>query len=203
MNKIGLIDVDYTGFPNLVLMKLSQYHKKQGDYVEWYNPFDQYDIVYKSKIFTFSKEIEQCIPNAEKVIYGGSGYDISSKLPDCAEYLVPDYSIYPKINDDTAYGYLTRGCPNKCKWCIVPIKEGYIHPYMDVEMVANGRNKLILMDNNILGAGDYAKEQLETIIKKRYKIDFNQAIDARLVDDDYAELLAKVKWLKYIRFESG
>lgn len=71
---------------------------------------------------------------------------------------------------------------------------------MDVEMVANGRNKLILMDNNILGAGDYAKEQLETIIKKRYKIDFNQAIDARLVDDDYAELLAKVKWLKYIRF---
>lgn len=197
---IGLLDIDHTGFPNLALMKLSQYHKQMGDTVGWYTPFEQYDIVYKSKVFTFSKEMEQYINNAEEIIAGGTGYDITSKLPEQAEHLTPDYSIYPGIDKDTAYGYLTRGCPNRCKWCIVPIKEGNIHPYMDVEAVSYGRNKLILMDNNILGSVDYAKEQLEKIIRNGYRVDFNQALDARLVDDDFTELLAKVKWLRYIRF---
>lgn len=100
-----------------------------------------------------------------------------------------------------AYGFLTRGCPNKCPWCVVPRKEGRIRPYWDVERVANGKRKLILMDNNILAAGSYAVEQLEKIILRGYHIDFNQALDARLVNDVFAARLAKIHWLhSRIRF---
>ena len=135
---------------------------------------------------------------------GGTGYDITSKLPEEIDRMQPDYSIYPNVPKDTAYGFLTRGCPNKCKWCVVPRKEGVIMPYMDVDDIAiEGRMKLVLMDNNILAAGDYAKEQLEKIIARGYKVDFNQALDARLVTDDFAKLLAKVKWLDKNRIRFG
>ena len=105
---------------------------------------------------------------------------------------------------DTAYGFLTRGCPNKCRWCVVPRKEGAIVPYMDVDEIAiEGRTKLVLMDNNILAAGDYAKQQVRKIIDRGYKVDFNQALDARLVTDDWARLLAQVKWLDKNRIRFG
>ena len=197
--KIGLIDVDGHHFPNLALMKLSRFHKLSGDLVSWYDPFERYDKVYMSKVFTFSKEYMYFV-HADEVDKGGTGYDIHKTLPDFIDWLQPDYSIYPKVDGKTAYGFLTRGCPNKCKWCIVPEKEGKQHPYMDVDEIAiEGRTNLILMDNNIL-ASDYGLEQIEKIIKGRYRVDFNQALDARLVTNDVAILLAKVRWLNQIRF---
>ena len=197
--KIGLIAVD-SKHPNLALMKISAYHKARKDYVNWYSPFDSYDVVYMSKIFSFTPDFGLCIPNAEKIYKGGTGYDIHSRLPDDMEFCPPDYSIYPTVDRKTAYGFLTRGCPNKCKWCVVPEKEGNIHPYMDVDDVAiDGRTNLILMDNNIL-ACDYGIQQIEKTIKRGYRVDFNQALDARLVSDYIAKLLAKVKWLNVIRF---
>lgn len=195
---IGLIAVD-SNFPNLALMKISAWHKNQGDTVEWYNPFDQYDIVYMSKIFSFTPDYGQWITNAAHIRKGGTGYDLHSSLPEEMEYVTPDYSIYPSIDHKTAYGFLTRGCPNKCKWCVVPRKEGNIRPYMDVDEIAvNGRTNLILMDNNVL-ACEYGLEQIQKIIDKRYRVDFNQAIDARLITDDIAKLLAKVRWIDFIR----
>lgn len=200
--KIGLIDVDgHSGFPNLALMKLARYHKQNGDTVEWYdNMFGgHYDIVYVSKVFTFTPDYDYFI-DSDKVIRGGTGYDIKKNLSKEIDSLQPDYSIYPQIDHKTAYGFLTRGCPNKCKWCVVPEKEGHIHPYMDVDEIAiEGRNKLILLDNNIVGC-DYGIAQLEKIITRKYRVDFNQAIDARLVTDEVAKLLSKVKWLGYVRF---
>lgn len=194
--RIGLIDVDGHNFPNLALMKLSAYHKAKGDTVEWYDIFqDHFDIVYMAKVFTHTVDYGQVIPNADKIIKGGTGYDVNSRLPEEAEKIVPDYSIYPFIDDKTAYGFLTRGCIRKCPWCVVPRKEGNIHPYQDVDEIAvNGRTNLILMDNNILAAGDYGIEQLEKIAKRGYKVDFNQAMDARLVTDDIAKVLARIKW---------
>lgn len=197
--KIGLIDVDGHHFPNLALGKISRYHKQQGDYVEWYDPFEHYDKVYMAKVFTFTQEYEYFI-NADEVEKGGTGYDIHKTLPDFIDRLQPDYSIYNNVDNKTAYGFLTRGCPNKCFWCIVPKKEGKQHPYMDVEEIAiEGRTNLILMDNNVL-ASDYGLQQIEKIIKKGYRVDFNQALDARLVTEDIAKLLARVKWLNQIRF---
>lgn len=208
--KIGLVDVDghakkkkwgATIYPNLALTKIARYHKEQGDEVGWALPFEHYDRVYMSKVFNFSPD-DLTIYNADEVIRGGTGYDISSQLPVEIDRLQPDYSIYPYVSTDTAYGFLTRGCPNKCPWCVVPRKEGKIRPYMDIDEIAvDGRKKVVLMDNNILAAGDYAVQQLEKIIKRGYRVDFNQALDARLVTDEFARLLAQIKWLQNrIRF---
>ncbi len=195
---IGLIDEDNTKFPNLALMKISAYHKSKGDTVEWATIFNHYDILYKSKIFNYTIG-DRTYYNANKIIVGGTGYNISDKLPDEIEYMTPDYSLYPYIDNKTAYGFLTRGCPNKCKWCIVPQKEGTIQPYMDVDDIAiNGRTKLILMDNNIL-ASEYGIKQIKKIIDKGYKVDFNQALDARLINERIAHLLSKVRWINNIR----
>ena len=209
--KIGLIDVDghakkkkwgATIYPNLALCKIARYHKQQGDDVEWAVPlFGHYDRIYMSKVFNFTPDDNSCY-DAKEVIRGGTGYDIASQLPDEIDRLQPDYSIYPNIPSDTAYGFLTRGCPNKCPWCVVPRKEGRIRPYMDCDEIAiEGRTKLVLMDNNILAAGDYAKQQMRKIIERGYRVDFNQAIDARLVTEEFAELLANIKWIdRRIRF---
>ena len=199
--KVGLIDVDGHNFPNLALMKLSAYHKAKGDEVEWYSPFDDFDTVYMAKVFTHTPDYTQVIANAKSIIKGGTGYDVTSRLPEEAETITPDYTLYPYIDRKTAYGFLTRGCIRKCPWCIVPRKEGTIRPYQDVDEIAvDGRTNLVLMDNNILAAGDYGKAQLRKIAERGYRIDFNQAMDARLVTDEIAEVLAQIKWLQYIRF---
>lgn len=209
--KIGLIDVDghakkkkwgATIYPNIALCKIARWHKQQGDIVEWVNGFEHYDRIYMSKVFNFSPD-DFTAYDADEIIRGGTGYNIESRLTDEIDRTQPDYSIYPNIPSDMAYGFLTRGCPNRCPWCVVPRKEGRIRPYMDVEEIAiEGRNKLVLMDNNILAAGDYAKGQMLKIIDKGYRVDFNQALDARLVTDDFARLLANIKWLdnNIIRF---
>lgn len=202
--KIGLIDVDghakkkkwgATIYPNLALCKIARFHRLQGDSVEWVIGFKHYDRIYMSKVFNFSPD-DTTAYDADEIVKGGTGYDIKRQLPHEIDRLQPDYSIYPNIPKDMAYGFLTRGCPNKCPWCVVPRKEGKIRPYMDCDEIAiEGRTKLVLMDNNILAAGDYAVQQMEKIIERGYRIDFNQALDARLVDDRFARLLAKIKWI--------
>lgn len=79
MRKIGLIDVDGHNFPNIPLMKLSAWHKMQGDDVEWYDPMfsGHKDIVYMSKVFSFTDDYEYCI-DADQIIKGGSGYCITT-----------------------------------------------------------------------------------------------------------------------------
>ena len=210
--RIGLIDVDChcgkkkwgaTIYPNLALCKISAYHKSRGDEVEWAIPLlRHYDIIYRSKIFNFTPDDDRNY-DADVVIKGGTGYDIRSQLPQEIDNIQPDYFLYPLLPKDTSYGFLTRGCPNKCKWCVVPRKEGAIKPYWDIDRVANGNKKVVLMDNNILAAGDYAKEQLQKIIDKDYRVDFNQALDARLVTEEFAWLLSQVKWLDNNRIRFG
>ena len=118
--KIGLIDVDGHNFPNLPLMKISAYHKSLGDDVEWFFPLNRYDRVYMSKVFDFTLDYEFCI-QADEIIKGGTGYDLKNKLPQEIESMFPDYSLY---NTKTAYGFLTRGCPRGCEFCVVAEKEG-------------------------------------------------------------------------------
>lgn len=204
--KIGLIDVDghakkkkwgATIYPNLALGKIAAWHKAQGDEVVWYEPMftGHCDKVYMSKVFNFSQDIDYII-DADEIIKGGTGYDVTSQLPEEIDRMQPDYSIYPLLPKDIAYGFLTRGCPNKCSWCVVPKKEGGVKPYMDIDEIATPqRRNIVLMDNNILAAGDYALEQLQKIIDRGYRVDFNQALDARLVNDENARLLAKIRWI--------
>jgi len=193
---IGLIDVDGHNFPNLALMKISAYRKSIGDTVKWYDPlFDDnhLDLVYASKIFTFTPDYKY-FPNCG-VIKGGTGYDIKRKLPDDIDAMPPDYSIYPDCN--YAMGFLTRGCVNKCPWCIVPEKEGGIKSYADIEEVATRKN-VVLMDNNILSC-EYGIKQIEKIGNMNIKIDFNQGLDSKMIDSSVAKLLSRCKWYKPLR----
>ena len=113
---IGLIDVDSHNYPNLALMKISAWHKAQGDTVEWWWGFGEYDRVYMSKVFdeTYSPDVPEPL-NAREIIKGGTGYGLDNRLPDEVEHIYPDYSLYPKLTHETAYGFLTRGCPRGCR----------------------------------------------------------------------------------------
>ena len=132
-------------YPNLALSKIAAYHRCIGDTVEWYDPLfcDGYDKVYMYKVFSFSSDYEYHV-RAKEIVKGGTGYDIHSQLPVEIDNMQPDFSIYENVPTDTSYGFLTRGCPNKCFWCVVPRKEGAIRPYWDVDKVANGRKNWCL-----------------------------------------------------------
>lgn len=199
--RIGIHDADAgvsrarVKFPNYALMKISAWHKAKGDTVEWWQPIEAYDKVYSSKVFDFTTENPYLPPDTVK---GGTGYGLYQDLPDEIDAIFPDYSIYPEC--DYAIGYLTRGCPNHCRWCVVPKKEGDIRPYRTwQELVRPDTDKLVLMDNNIL-ACEYGIEQLQSLIGAPYRIDLNQGMDARLVTPRIAEMLSKIKWIRFLRF---
>ena len=192
--RTGLIDVDGHHFPNLALMKLANYHKQHGDTVEWVNHLEQYDKVYQSKVFTFTPDNPFAV-QSDEIIKGGTGYKMYYEL--FCDDTEPDYSIYPQL--EHAYGFLTRGCVRHCPWCVVPKKEGDIRPYRDIETVLQGRETAILMDNNVL-ASPHGLQQLEKIADLKCKVDFNQGLDSRLVTDEIAKLLSKIRWIRFIRF---
>ncbi len=194
--KIGLIDVDGHNFPNLPLMKISAYHKAQGDTVEWFFPMSRYDRVYVAKVFDFTPDFETII-NAETVIYCGTGYDLYNKLPVEIENTYPDYSLYGI--KDTAYGYLTRGCPRECAFCIVSKKEGrFSHKVADLKQFWNGQRKIKLLDPNLLACKDRT-ELLEQLIESGAWIDFTQGLDIRFMDYYIAEQIKRMK-VKMLHF---
>lgn len=192
--RIGLHDGDRTRFPNLALMKISAWHKQQGDTVEWWNPLLAYDRVYSSKVFTFSSECSYLPPDTIK---GGTGYGLYSDLPAEIDSMFPDYTIYPAV--DYAIGFLTRGCIRHCAWCVVPRKEGMIRPcntWQEIKRLDS--RKIVFMDNNVL-ASDHGLQQIEDMIGKDVKVDFNQGLDARLIDAAISEMLGRLKWIRFVR----
>ena len=207
MARIGIHDceLDYMPnktFPNFALMKISSWHKAKGDEVEWFMPLmkDAYDLVYSSSVFDFTpKPMKDYLP--ENTIYGGTGYGLYGKehdLPQEIDEMFPDYSIYPQC--DYAIGFLTRGCKNKCAFCVVPKKEGKIRPYARwQDIVRHDTKKVHFMDNNVL-ACQYGIEQMREIAKTDYVVDFNQGLDIMLLTDDICEIIKDIKWERFIRF---
>lgn len=198
--KIGLIDVDGHNFPNLALMKISAHHKAKGDEVEWVFPLETYDIVYQSKVFddTYSKDID-FYPMADKIIKGGTGYGLSSVLPEEIEHIYPDYSLYPELTKDTAYGFLTRGCPRACDFCIVAEKEGRrSYKVADLSEFWNGQKYIKLLDPNLLACKQHL-DLLGQLVDSKAYVDFTQGLDIRLTNDANIDLINKVK-LKEIHF---
>ena len=198
--KIGLIDVDGHNFPNIALMKISAWHKARGDEVEWCLPLDRYDIVYQSKVFddTYSPDIEWT-PQADKIIKGGTGYGLDNKLPDEIEHIYPDYGIYPELTKDTAYGFLTRGCPRGCEFCIVASKEGRrSYKVADLSEFWRGQKNISLLDPNILACREHP-DLLQQLIDSKACVDFNQGLDIRLTNEQNIGLLNRIK-VKEIHF---
>lgn len=211
--RIGLIDVDGHDFPNIPLMKISAWHKSQGDSVKWYEPLmdamgEPLDRVYMSKIFSFTPDFEYEI-NAKEVVRGGSGYCISmvdgkevfdkskdKDLPPEIEHIYPDYEIYydliPKVRT-TAYGFLTRGCPRGCSFCIVAGKEGRCsRKVADLSEFWNGQPNINLCDPNLFACPDW-KELAQQLINSNAVIDFNQGVDIRVMTEEKIEMIKRMK----------
>lgn len=191
--RIGLIDVDSHNFPNLCLMKLSAYHKAQGHQVCFWNPLFYFDVVYKSRVFTdtYSKD-NITVRNAGQVIKGGTGYGPGPDLPDEIEHSYPDYSLYPQYSE-TAYGFLSRGCPRGCGFCIVGGKEGRrSRKVADLSEFWRGQREIKLMDANLLACPDHEKLLLQ-LAKSRALVDFPQGLDIRLITRDNVALLNQVR----------
>lgn len=205
--KIGLIDVDGHNFPNIPLMKISAYHKKAGDTVEWYNPLmrERYQMVYMSKVFSFTPDYEYFV-NADKIIKGGSGYAIEmidgrevynkkkdEELPPEIEHEYPDYSLYPELTDGAAYGFLTRGCPRGCEFCHVKEKEGSrSYKVADLSEFWRGQKDIVLCDPNLIACWEW-KELLWQLIDSKARIKISQGIDIRVMTEEKAEMLKKLR----------
>lgn len=198
--KIGLIDVDSHNFPNLALMKLSAWHKARGDTVEWWWGFGDYDRVYMSKVFTeeYSPDIPEPL-NASKIIKGGTGYGMDNRLPEEVEHIYPDYSLYPELTKNIAYGFLSRGCPRGCDFCIVAEKEGRCSKKVaDLPEWWNGQKYIKLLDPNTLACKDHI-DLLQQLADSGAWVDFTQGVDVRLLTEKNLEALNKVK-TKMIHF---
>lgn len=198
--KIGLIDVDGHNYPNLALMKISAYHKAKGDSVEWWWGFGQYDRVYMSKVFddTYTADMPEPL-NADEIIKGGTGYGLDNRLPDEIEHMLPDYTLYPELTQDTAYGFLTRGCPNACPFCIVSGKEGRTsRKVADLSEWWTGQKNIVLMDPNILACREHM-DLLGQLVDSGAWVDINQGLDARLLTRENIEALKRIK-IKEVHF---
>lgn len=189
--RIGLIDCDGHDYPSLPLMKLSAWHKAKGDTVEWYYPLvsGHMDRVYVSKVFSFTPDYEYFI-DADEVVKGGTGYAISlvngkevydkSKDPELSseiEHIYPDYSIYPELTKNKAYGFLTRGCPRGCSFCHVAPKEGQCSVKVaDLSEFWNGQKHIELLDPNLLACPDW-KDLLQQLIDSKARVNFNRVFN--------------------------
>ena len=204
--KIALIDVDGHNFPNLPLMKISAWHKKRGDSVEWYEPlFSQdIDICYMSKVFTFTEDYQFPV-NAKEIKKGGTGYFYPSggpKLPEEIEHIYPDYEIYydriPEVKD-TAYGFLTRGCPRGCDFCIVKEKEGRKScKVANLSEFWNGQKNIVLLVPNLFACSEW-RILAQQLINSKAWIDFSQGCDIRIMTEEMARMIMQMK-IKQIHF---
>ena len=194
--KIGLVDVDGK-IPNLALMKLSAWHKAQGDDVKLYDPlFDKPDRVYASKVFTFTPDYAY-FPDGTEVIRGGTGYDLTTELPPEVEAMHSDYELF---GCDYAVGFVTRGCIRRCSFCIVPRKEGRIRQVAEVTDFWRGQKRLMLLDNNLTAMPDVFIETCRFLADHRIETDFSQGLDIRLINDEKAQALATVRLWKRVHF---
>lgn len=198
--RIGLIDVDGHHWPNLALMKLSAWHKFHGDAVEWWSGFSEYDRVYMSKVFdeTYTPHILEPV-NTKEIVKGGTGYGLDNRLPDEAEHIYPDYSLYPTLTHETAYGFLTRGCPRACSFCIVSEKEGRAaRKVADLSEWWRGQKNIKLMDPNLLACPEHM-DLLGQLAASGAQVDFTQGLDARLLTVENIQAINEIK-VKEIHF---
>ncbi len=190
--KIGLIDVDSHNFPNLALMKISSYHKRNGDSVEMAT-LGHYDKLYVSKLFNFSDLNLNTLVTADETIIGGSGYDLNINLPPEIEICDPDYSIYPMY--DFSLQFYSRGCIRNCSFCIVRQKEGYIKTVKPMALNPNG-NRIEVLDNNFFANPEWMFA-VNDLIRTKQTVNLH-GVDVRLMNEEQAYWLNKLKHHKQI-----
>ena len=185
--KVGLYNIE-PKIENTALMQISHYHKERGDQVEWYEEsLWGYDKVYCSSLFDFTDKSK--VP--PQAIRGGTGFDLTTKLPfDCDL----DYSLYPAC--DCSYLWFSRGCVNKCGFCVVPRKEGKIKVAEPKNLNPNGK-WIQVQDNNFFGNPAW-REAIEWLREAGQPVDF-QGVDARLMTGEMCEALNSLNHEKQIK----
>lgn len=198
---IRLTQIDGT-LPNIALMKLAAYYRSRGDFVELTYRIDmdlfepQWDLVYASCIFSFSRDrlehFKRQFPNA---IIGGTGSGNTATIESIiGDYNKYDYTDYPDI--DYSIGFLQRGCRLKCKFCVVPGKEGKPRSVNSVYDLWRGDphpRKLHVLDNDFFGNPEW-RDRIEEIRQGKFKVCLSQGINVRLIDDEAAHALASIEY---------
>lgn len=181
---IGLLNLE-PKYKNLALEKIRLYHQIKGDYVEDYFALNHYDKVYCSSIFDFTPKV--IVP--QSAICGGSGFNLTATLP-------------PEIDDikpHQNFGFTSRGCPNKCPFCIVPRKEGNFKVIGSLADLWNGiKGTLVtIFDNNILADLTHFGHICQESILQNTKLDFNQGLDHRKLTPETVALLKAIRHIEY------
>lgn len=210
---IGLLDCDSHNFPSLPLMKISAFYKLKGDDVEFIlqDSIKKYDCIYVSKVFGDEYSKMPVSPYmlkqmSDHVFYGGTGFAISIKngreyydrsldlpLPYDIEHIYPDYSLYSHLTKNTAFGFLSRGCPNCCSFCLVSKKEGICsYKVADLCEFYDGQKNIKLLDPNLL-ACNKRLDLLSQLKSSDAFVDFTQGLDARFITKDIAYVLRDIK----------
>lgn len=218
MKRIGIIDADLIGrskhrFPNLACMKISAFHKAQGDTVRLltsYDALEEYDHLYLSKVFTDTPVPERVL-SLENLSYGGTGffYDKAPPLPDAIEHHFPDYHLYDswithqmlrggKATDFAFYnnysiGFLTRGCFRQCSFCVNRNYRRVMRHSPLQEFLDPRRSKICLLDDNFFGSPDWA-ELLTELQQTGKPFLFKQGLDERLLTEGKCKALFSSKY---------
>ena len=187
---IGLMNLE-PHIPNSAMMQVSQYYKDRGDGVWDYNPLFDYDKIYTFSLFDFT---DKSLVTKDMIV-GGTGFDVTSRLPKEIEESNLDYSIFPDC--DYSMIWFSRGCFRNCPFCIVRQKEGNIHPVKPKNLNPNGK-WIKVMDNNFF-ANPKWKDSVRQLLKWNQPVDI-QGFDIRIFDSEQGEALSRLKHYNNIKF---
>lgn len=190
MVDIGLMNLE-PQIPNSAMMQVSQYWKDRGGNVWDYNPLFDYDHIYAFSLFDFTDKSLV----TDEMICGGTGFDISKKLPLQIQESDLDYSIFPDC--DYSMIWFSRGCFRNCPFCIVRQKEGNIHPVKPKNLNPNGKY-IKVMDNNFF-ANPKWKDAVKQLLKWNQPVDI-QGFDIRIFDDEQGDALSRLKHKYTVKF---
>ena len=200
--KILLVDADSV-IPNIALCKLNRYHCSKEDEIFFMKlnlpyypnrkkkhhhiPTKDFDQTYCSVVFDGNLPFI----HGDNILFGGTGYDLKTQLPDEIENLQPDYSIYP--DNSISYGFITRGCIRNCSFCKVPKKEGYIRKVNEIDHIVQHK-KVKFLDNNILAHPQHMSI-LSELADKQIRCQFNQGLDIRLLTSENSVAISSLQYL--------
>ena len=190
--KIGLYNLE-PQINNSAMMQVSHYYKSKGHDVQEYSPLyhDSYDEIYAFSLFDFTDKSYV----TSDMICGGTGFDISSRLPKEIEDCDLDYSIFP--NCDYSIIWFSRGCFRNCPFCVVRKKEGYIRPVQPKNLNPNGKF-IKVMDNNFFANPNW-REAIQQLQEWDQPVDI-QGFDLRIFEEEQGEALTTLKHDKRFKF---
>lgn len=149
-----------------------------------------YDKVFVSNIFDINKD-RVTVVNCENVEFGGIGSNNPCRrLPPEIESTEPYY--FP--DEDTSYGFITRGCIRNCWFCKVPKFEGKLQEYNNIESIVKHK-KVKFLDNNILAYPNHMDVFRWCLDHPDIRVEFNQGLDFRLVNDENLDALSKLNYM--------